>query len=624
MRYRPLKLSARAAGWDRSLRATTLRSVSALTCIALVAITQAGAMGGAVWGVTWLFSVSALVGILVDQVAERMEPVGLLLERSQLGLVTRAMIREFAFVVLLARLPWPDVEVLLTAALTFVVIIARAAAASADRQSAALQMPKVTTRNLSVTALEDSTPVSPLELPRIVLSSATPLVAGIIGLLLGTLWPFYVAAVAFSLIAAGWILWRLGSLLQHRRTTDPQADMTQASDEVAKLRPEVVLYFSGTPDAMYQINTWLPVMEQLGHPVLIVLRERENLQALAPTKLPVVCIPGASDLMDFRLPTVRVAFYVAHVGKNIHLLREPRMKHVFIGHGESDKVASVNPATKVFDEVWVAGRASRERWAAAKVGVRDDAIVEVGRPQLGEIRLREDRSSADMLSVLYAPTWEGWTSDPFTCSLTTMGPSLVGWLLKRPNTRVIYRPHPFTGSVLPAARRANAQVIGLLEKHAEFGRLPRRGGSVTESEWSAVAGKHIVSTSEDSSLYDCFNHADILIGDISSVVPDFVASGKPYLVPNPAGRDHAELRRDHASLRAAYILDPRSADWSQLLQGAITDDPLRQAREQLRLDLLGPYYPDAVEPWRTALSDLIDRANEEWPDGEREAAFVDN
>ena len=44
-----------------------------------------------------------------------------------------------------------------------------------------------------------------------------------------------------------------------------------------------------------------------------------------------------SAFSSFRLPTVRVAFYVAHVGKNIHMMREPRMKHVFIGHGESDK-----------------------------------------------------------------------------------------------------------------------------------------------------------------------------------------------------------------------------------------------------------------------------------------------
>jgi hypothetical protein len=34
------------------------------------------------------------------------------------------------------------------------------------------------------------------------------------------------------------------------------------------------------------------------------------------------------------------------------------MKHVFIGHGDSDKQASFNPFSRVYDEVWVAGAAA--------------------------------------------------------------------------------------------------------------------------------------------------------------------------------------------------------------------------------------------------------------------------
>ena len=90
--------------------------------------------------------------------------------------------------------------------------------------------------------------------------------------------------------------------------------------------------------------------------------------------------------MNMDLSMVRVALYAANVGKNIHLLRVPTMKHVFIGHGDSDKAASVNPFSKAYDEVWVAGRAGRDRYAIADVGVRDEDIVEVGRPQLAPIR----------------------------------------------------------------------------------------------------------------------------------------------------------------------------------------------------------------------------------------------
>src|SRR5262249_15877459 len=87
---------------------------------------------------------------------------------------------------------------------------------------------------------------------------------------------------------------------------------------------------------------------------------------LAPTTAPVICVPGGVHLMNLELSTVRVALYAANVGKNIHLLRVPTMKHVFIGHGDSDKLASVNPYSKVYDQVWPpgpAGPAPRRRGA---------------------------------------------------------------------------------------------------------------------------------------------------------------------------------------------------------------------------------------------------------------------
>ena len=68
-----------------------------------------------------------------------------------------------------------------------------------------------------------------------------------------------------------------------------------------------------------------------------------------------VCIPDPVDFMTFTLPDVRVAMYTANVGKTIHMLREPGVQHVFIGHGDSDKTASFNPFSKVYSEIWVAG-----------------------------------------------------------------------------------------------------------------------------------------------------------------------------------------------------------------------------------------------------------------------------
>lgn len=65
---------------------------------------------------------------------------------------------------------------------------------------------------------------------------------------------------------------------------------------------------------------------------------------------------------------------------NTHLLRERRLRHVFIGLGDSDKTVSTGRYAKVYDEIWAAGPAGRARWREADVGVDDDAVVEVGAP----------------------------------------------------------------------------------------------------------------------------------------------------------------------------------------------------------------------------------------------------
>ena len=94
------------------------------------------------------------------------------------------------------------------------------------------------------------------------------------------------------------------------------------------------------------------------------------------------------------------------------MLREPGTKHVFVGHGDSDKQASVNPYSKVYDEVWVAGLAGRERYARAGVGVLDRDIVEIGRPQLAGVHTfgAESASTARSPCSTPPPGRVGWTT----------------------------------------------------------------------------------------------------------------------------------------------------------------------------------------------------------------------
>ncbi|GAA2499818.1 hypothetical protein [Streptomyces longisporus] len=462
------------------------------------------------------------------------------------------------------------------------------------------------------------------------------------------------------------------------RKIPPNADkvLEAVDDWLHEYKPQTVLYFSGSKDSAYQVNMWLETMEQLDSRPLIILRERIILQNLAPTTVPVICVPGGVHLMNMDLSTVRVALYAANVGKNIHLLRVPTMKHVFIGHGDSDKLASVNPFSKAYDEVWTAGRAGRDRYAIADVGVRDEDIVEVGRPQLAPIQAWEGApegprgGAADgrCPTVLYAPTWEGWDGDPGNTSIMLAGENIVKKLVKAdPPVRVLYKPHPFTGTVLPKAAAAHRRIVALVEAAAaeraadsrftsdpaeqekakadlvrieariaelvgtggeradeaeatrdgvvdvaRYEEVARLRGEWNEAYWrSFPAWEHRVIEGAEPRLYDCFNVSDAMVSDISSVVSDFIASGKPYAVTDSAGLGVEEFKRQNTAVRAAVILSTSAKELGTLLD-AVRDpaaDALAKDRKELKKYLLGPDDPTSIQQFNTAVANLALKAD---------------
>lgn len=477
------------------------------------------------------------------------------------------------------------------------------------------------------------------------------------------------AGIAVTLVlGCAYVLALMPYVRGRRVPTRPDAVLAAVDDWLRAYGPETVLYFSGSKDSAYQVNMWLETMERLDTKPLIILRERVILQNLAPTTVPVICVSGGVHLMNMDLSTVRVTLYAANVGKNIHMLRVPTMKHVFIGHGDSDKLASVNPFSKVYDEVWTAGRAGRDRYALADVGVRDEDIVEVGRPQLAPILGRQDVPEPRMPTVLYAPTWEGWDDNPGNTSILLAGENIVRRLVTAdPPVRVLYKPHPFTGTRSAEARAAHRRITALVTEaaarraadpaftaeaagqgaaQAELSRIDARlaelsgttrGTRGDEAEatregmtdlarhqevarlraerndayWRSFPSyEHRVVTGAEPRLYDCFNVSDAMVSDISSVVSDFIASGKPYAVTDSAELGAEEFKRQNTAVRAAVILTNEAAELGGLL-AAVHDpaaDPLAEDRKELKRYLLGPDEPKSIDQFNTAVADLALKA----------------
>ncbi len=632
-------------------------------------------VGAALWPSAALVGVFALAGYATEALlVRRAAYFGNALSQVGLGVALRALARAAALLILLARENTLSSRWFAAVAATLVLVhILRAFHSYLAILVTERRKLPVLTRGFDLARLRlpGPPPFFVREHRTMVYFDAPVLAGALLTVAVGASWPV-ACGLGLALAAAlGTIAVTAWHVRLNRHLADREGVLKLIAEEVAAYGPEVVLYFSGADDCVYQVNMWLETFDRLDRKKMIIMRERGNLPLLGRTSSPILCFPGGTEMMNFAMPeSTRVALFPANAGKNIHMLRLPEIGCVFIGHGDSDKAASFSPFSKVYDEVWVAGPAGRERYLRSDAGVRDEEIVEVGRPQLAPI----DTTGATpdpMFTVLYAPTWEGWTGDKYHTSVAVMGPKLVRLLLDHaPHVRLLYKPHPMAGKTDPAVRRAHGKIVKMIaeanaardasgqwpadpaasatarrrleELTTRLAALGREsGGEADEAEASRVAAhadlagdalwhdtaaeceqayweaegwwRHRVVTGTIPHLYACFNRADLLITDISSVVADFIASGKPYVVTNGANLAEDEFREENPSASAAYLVDRGCAGLGEILTAVESrgPDPMADRRTALKHHLLGADSPDAMTRFAQAVDDLAARRSRE-------------
>lgn len=622
---------------------TPLPSIKSATMARIVAfpfavVAYVGLLLAAAADEAGIYLVIMLAAVVLDLYLEASEPwLRSLIRAAQISSSARGVMLALSFAVLLVRhfSSWGDGQVLSLVLLAMALPLCRSLYLGVLATYRMQTNRPVVTRNIAVGKFTDPSPPADwlrnqVE-GRLVLLGAIPVAGGSLGLIADTAVPFVVLGLCYVVLLVGASAYLGTQLVRSLRVASATVWEATMLQHLRDLHAQVVLYFSGSIESTYQLNMWLETLEQLPFRTVVLLRERPVFDCLATTTLPVACLPSGVSVMQAGLHSAKVALYPAHTSKNLHLLREPGIKHVFIGHGDSDKVSSINPFTRVYDEVWVAGRAGRDRWARARVGVRDDAVVEVGRPQLDAVRPVGSSPAPHQLTVLYAPTWEGWNDTTFFSSVTWMGPILIQALLDMdPAVRVIYKPHPLTGQRDPRAAKSHETIVRMLSAANPQPWTPadspvltkaatdlrRPGVGVAEQRrlraewssrfWTAVGeSRHLVVDDHGPTLYDCFDHADMLIADVSSVVSDFLASSKPYVCANPQGLSEASFLLANPTAGAAYLLGPDCKELPEIVELVRGADPKAPDRAAMRDYLLGPVNPSSIERWEAAIDALL-------------------
>lgn len=313
----------------------------------------------------------------------------------------------------------------------------------------------------------------------------------------------------------------------------------------------VALYFAVGPENAYQFEQWRRPLEALAtrRPVVVIVDRPDSGRIVLSTSTLPVAFARASGELESLVECHRIAavLYVNQVEQNFRMLRFTDPVHIQIGHGESDKGGSVSNQHKAYDFTFIGGPAGRQRLARALYDFDAEArIREVGRPQLDyDYPGAPDWPDDGRLRVLYAPTWEGDRSTIRYGSLVSHGAAIVGALRADPRVRIIYRPHPRIGRASAAHARADSQIRAALRSDGD---------------------RHLV----DLGPYGWqWRFADHCITDVSAVAYDWLATGKPLVITEPA----AEAYRPPSALLGSLPLLPadRAGDVDALLPSPSTE-----------------------------------------------------
>ncbi|WP_309619483.1 CDP-glycerol glycerophosphotransferase family protein [Salinibacterium sp.] len=285
---------------------------------------------------------------------------------------------------------------------------------------------------------------------------------------------------------------------------------------------KIAVYFADADVNMYQLRQWYGPLADLAStwPIAIIARSAGTALALwdeAP--VPAHYLRTVVDLERFvHEQQISIVFYVNQNTRNFQMFRYGRMWHVFINHGESDKVYMTTNQFKAYDYSFIAGEAAFER-LSHKLWDYDLAnrAIMIGRPQADHLGGELPFAPDDRTVILYAPTWEGDRAGATYGSVVTHGVALVSALLATGVHRVIYRPHPRSGVVDPEYKAANLSIIA----------------AIARANALDPGAEHVF---DDSPQLDWqLSAADVAVTDISAMVYDRLATGKPLIITRPSG-----------------------------------------------------------------------------------------
>lgn len=284
--------------------------------------------------------------------------------------------------------------------------------------------------------------------------------------------------------------------------------------------------FGEKADSIYWLRDWLEVFLEFDVEFLIVLRSKE-LQNWVFENYPLidsVTVNGFQSVFDLYKvsESTRLALYPINSMYNHMFVRLSSVRHVFIGHGDSDKLSSANKVLRMFDEIWCTGQAQVDRMLNQDFDCKGVRLRKVGRP--GLLRLFSASKEKEAKNkILYLPTWEG-SDERWDYSSACIVDEILEAIVKNSSLSVNVRLHPFIGR-----------------------RKKRLKDKIKNAEEFFSENRKVIFSNTETPLIDILNNYDFFVCDVSSVVTDCLVLNRPIFLYRAECKD-VEIAESNISL----------------------------------------------------------------------------
>jgi hypothetical protein len=367
-------------------------------------------------------------------------------------------------------------------------------------------------------------------------------------------------------------------------TPSSDAEASGATDNLLEFDPNWCIFF-GRKATSFHLEIWLPYIRRSRYRFVVMAGEDGFSDAVRKR---VASISNLAILEPFEAakawlrlcPGFRGFLYIGNKQENFKVVNSfPGKLHIWLGHGESDKVYNAFRTASLFDSMFMARYgvvdrypAAIRRWVAAGACAIGTPVVE------GAVKDPWNRPRP-IRTLLYAPTWEGHGARADYSSLGEIGPDLAAAIpaLAERGTRVVMRPHPMTGHRRPELREIRDAIFAA----------------------GAMGGR---DKAQD------FAEADVIVSDISGVTAEFLFTEKPAVMVMTEriaglGKDDARIAEEYPWV---YRWKAEAEPLVEQLARLEASDPLRGARARAAAGMFAGNrsMEDAVQTFDLALSSV--------------------